>query len=649
MVEVEKSSIKTLYEVDEEKIFVEAVADLVNKYIGESDWEVKENANVNRSFTGLVHFVTLESFKKYSLERVYTYEGMYHKEGFIHIHDLPYSSFVPYCAGWSIEKLLKKGLVTPTIRAKPAKHLDSAVDHVVNFLTAAQHEWAGAQAFSHVDLYLAAFVKEDGLSRNYKQVRQQIQRLVFNLNFPTRIGSQMPFTNFTFILDTVPSILKEKRAIIGGEYKEPLESYVDEAINIVKSFIEVYMEGDAVGQPFTFPIPTLLVSKNFDWNERKWGDLTYRMFELAAKRGTFYFLNGVNGVDPSAVFSMCCRLTIDKAKVALFKLNGGLKLSLKLPNNNNNINIKEHLGGTWAIPDETGSIGVVTLNLSRLGYLARGNENKLFTLLDELLEIARIHLKNKRERLTKILKTNVISLPITKFYLGTYDNHYNTIGLTAMPEFVANFLQNPKLWFEPTKKDLIEAVNIYKKLLRHIHDRIKEFEREDKMLYNIEETPAEGAGTRLALADYKKFKNEVEKGEFFIPGIDETPFYSNSIVPYYANIPLHRRIEIESEIQKYFTGGVMMHIFLGEEADPEALKKLTYNIVHNTKIIYFSFTPAQSVCTKCGWRSVGVYWECPKCGAQTDVWSRIVGYYRPLRSWNPGRLADFKRRVHYKI
>lgn len=647
MVERERVYVKAESGVDRERVFVSVVADLVSKYISESSWEVKENANVNRSFTGLVHFVTLESFKRYSLEYVYRFEGRYHRDGYIHIHDLPYSPFVPYCAGWSLEKLLRKGLVTPTVIAKPARHLDSAVDHIVNFLTAAQHEWAGAQAFSNVDLYLAAFVREDGLGGDYRKVKQQVQRLVYNLNFPTRVGSQMPFTNFTFILDTVPKILRERRAVIGGVFREPLESYVDEAINVVKGFIEVYLEGDAIGQPFTFPIPTLIVTRNFDWNERRWGDLSYRIFELAAKRGTFYFLNGVNGVDPTAVFSMCCRLTIDRIRVA--KLKSGISLKLKPEIKEHTCITSDHLGGTWAIPDETGSIGVVTINLARLGYLARGDESKLYTLLDELLEVARIHLKNKRERLTKILKSNSINLPITRFYLGTYDNHYNTIGLTAMPEFVANFLQNPKLWFEPSKRDLLEVVGIYKKLLEHIHSRIGEFECEDGMLYNVEETPAEGAGTRLALVDYTMFKREVENGEFFIPGVEDHPYYSNSIVPYYANIPLHRRIEVESEIQKYFTGGVMMHIFLGEEADPEALKKLTYNIICNTRIIYFSYTPAQSICRKCRWRAVGVYWECPKCGSETDVWSRIVGYYRPLKSWNPGRQSDFKHRIHYRV
>ena len=463
------------------------------------------------------------------------------------------------------------------------------------------------------------------------------------------ITGNTPFTNFTFVLDVVPEFLEEP-AVIGGEELEPLGCYLDEAIEVVKAFTEVFMEGDSLRQPFTFPIPTLLITRNFDWNCKRWGELSYEIWELAAHRGSWYFLNGVNGVDPKAIYSMCCRLTIDKAKMLRFiDFSNNIKTfrSLTLPENKP---LMKHMGGTWSMPDETGSIGVVTLNMARIGYLSKGNDDELLKLIDERLEVARKHLMNKRRRLEKILKEEHIQLPITKAYLGTYAKHYNTIGLTALPEFIVNFLQEPEIWgSDITRRRKNEIISLYGKVLKYILNRVEEFEKEDGCLYNVEETPAEGAGTRLAKADMRMFAKEVKDGKFFIPEWRGEPFYSNSIVPYYANIPLYRRVEIESEVQKYFTGGVMMHIFLGEASDPNALKNLAYRIIHNTKIVYFSFTPTQSICLKCGWRGVGVYWTCPKCNGETEVWSRIVGYYRPVKRWNSGRFADFMRRKMYSI
>lgn len=632
------------------KTFIEGIKELIEEYLNEKNWLVKENANVSKTFTGLVHYITLESLKKYSLEKVYKEESKWHVSGDVHIHDLSFASFIGYCAGWSIRSLLEKGLQTPTVVAKPAKHLDSAVDHIANFLCTAAHEWAGAQAFSKVDLYLAPFVKEDRLSNDYMKIKQAVQRLVFNLNFPSRVGSQTPFTNFTFVLDTVPEFLKET-AVVGGQEKEPLEAYIDEALKVAEAFIDVFDEGDAIGQPFTFPIPTILVTKNFDWEEERWGELSYKIWKLASERGSWYFLNGVNGIDPRATLSMCCRLTIDKSRVfkLISRLNGGGLLLADLQAGLSNGKLKQrHMGGTWALPEETGSIGVVTINMSRLGYLAHGDEDKLFELFEKKLQVARKHLMNKRNRLEKILRESSIHLPVTKTYLGTYSKHFNTVGLTALPEFIMNFLQDPGIWSpELTRRDKNDIVSLYIKVLTYALKRIEEFEKEDNALYNLEETPAEGAGTRLARIDRRVFNKAIKEGKFFIPEWNNTPFYSNSIVPYYANIPLYRRIDIEAEVQRYFTGGVMMHIFLGEPAEPEALKKLCYRIIHNTKIVYFSFTPTQSICRNCGWRGIGIYWRCPKCNHETDIWSRIVGYYRPLKRWNSGRFADFMRRKMY--
>jgi len=604
--------------------YLDRISKLIENYVEERTWTVKENANTSKTFTGLVHYLTLETLRDFALS-LYKNEGKLHVEGFIHVHDLPFSPFIGYCAGWSIRRLLEKGLITPTIAARPAKHLDSACDHIANFLCTAAHEWAGAQAFSKVDLYLAPFVSYDKI-HDYKRIKQQIQRLVYNLNFPSRVGSQTPFTNFTFVLDLVPQTLEE-RAIIGGKNAEPLGSYIEECIKVVNAFCDVLLDGDALGQPFTFPIPTLLITKRFDWNGYRWGELANKIWEVCSKRGSWYFLNCVNGVDPNSIFSMCCRLTIDKGKLV-------------------KICQSKHFGGVWTSPDETGSIGVVTLNMARLGYLSKGSFEKLYELLDDLLLAARDHLMKKRVRLEHILKSSAIDLPITRHYLGDYSHHYSTIGLTALPEFIVNFTQNPGIWID--SRTTGEIIRIYRRTLTYIQERIKEFEEEDQILYNIEETPAESAGIRMAKIDKKQFSKDVEELNFYIPEWNGEPFYSNSIVPYYAEVPLYRRIEIESEVQKYFTGGVMMHVFLNEVPDQSALKRVCRKIV-DTNVIYFSFTPTQSNCMKCKWRAVGVYWICPKCGSKTEVWSRIVGYYRPIRNWNSGRLAEFMRREVYDL
>ncbi len=630
------------------------VGKTVNEYIREETWLVRENANYLKSFSGLVNYIALEALKKYAYA-VYGSELKYHYEGLIHFHDLPYSSFVPYCIGWSLDRILRIGLITPTVRDSPADSFTKALNHIVNFLTLAQQEWSGAQALSKVDLYLAAFVAKNGIS--YKEISDNIERLVYDLNFPSRIGAQTPFTNFTFLLDTVNEALKDP-AIINGKEEGSLGDYVDEAIAIVKAFTHIFIKGDNINQPFTFPIPTLMLTANFDWNERKWGDLTYKIFEAAAKRGSFYFLNGLSGaLDPAASYAMCCRLTIDKRRLltSMHKVSllseGARRDLLKIVKEYGESVKKVRCRGLWAYPDETGSIGVVTINMPRLGFLSKGEEGSLFERLNEILHVARRLLMKKRKRLESILKGELgLDLPLTRVYLGTLDYHFSTIGVLGLPEFMANFTRNPLLWKEPSKKSIREAIEVTKKVISYINKVLDEFEKEDNIPYNLEEVPGEGASYRLASIDYRLFSKHIKSGDYIMPVYEGNPFYSNSIIPYYTDIPLWDRIQWESEIQSLFTGGVMMHIFLGEEADPEALKKLTYNIVHNTKIIYFSFTPTITVCTSCGWYSIGVYSECPKCrSSKVDVWSRIVGYYRPLTKWNPGKVAEFKSRIHYKI
>ncbi len=619
------------------------VVKLVEEYIGESNWLVRENANTNKTFTGLFHYVAQEAMKKYS-QIVYESEASFHENGWIHLHDLPFAAWIGYCAGWSMQKLFKIGLVTHTIRARPAKHLDSAVDHVANFLMSSQHEWAGAQAFSGVDLYLGAFVSADCLVRDVKRVEQQVQRLVYNLNFPSRIGAQTPFTNFTILLDTVKTTLDDE-AYVGGKAIGKLGDFVDEAIIVSKALIRVLEEGDAAGQPFTFPIPTVMITDRFDWSGRRWGDLTYEIFKLTATKGSFYFLNAQSGAfDPDMAYAMCCRLTIDKTKLLL--MNGGGLLSLPLKDVDS-VSTR-HLGGVWSIPDETGSIGVATLNMPRIGFEARGNINLLHDLLDYYMDVARAHLMNKRRRLEKILKNKPIELPITRTYLGTYSYHYNTIGVLGLPEFAANFIGDPQLWIELNRSSIRDAINVMKEALEYMHKKVREFEAEDHVMYNIEEVPGEGASYRLALLDYRMYRKFVELGEFFIPIVGGEPFYSNSIIPYYADLPLPKRIELEAQVQHLFTGGVMMHMHMYEAMDPEALMKMVYNISKSYKIVYFSITPAITVCIKCGWSSPGIFSECPKCGSEeVDWWSRIVGYYRPIKNWNPGKKAEFASRIGY--
>ncbi len=604
------------------------VEKLVDSYVQEETWLVKENANTLKSFTGLAGFVAQEVLKRYALFSRSGFDKAQvqaHLNGEIHIHDLAFARFIPYCAGWDIKRILKEGLDTPHITAAPARHFSSASDHIVNFLISAQQEWAGAQALSYVDLYLAPFAHADSLS--YDEVLQEIQRLIFNLNFPSRIACQSPFTNFTFVLDTVRSVLEEP-SILGGKEGPPLTNYVDEALMVFKAFMDNYKRGDAKGRPFTFPIPTLIVTQNFDWNGRRWTfkdfDLSYEIFELTAERGTFYFLNGLNGyIDPESRFAMCCRLILDREHV---------------------LEVCRHRGGIWTVPESTGSIGVVTLNLPRIGFEAKGDDDLFFELLDRRLEVARAHLMQKRRFLEEILEKQPIGLPITKRYLGTLQFHYNTIGVVGMHECLMNLAKLP-IWSR-------EGIRLAKRILKHILDRLKEFEESDGVLYNLEQTPAESASHRLAMIDAMIFREAVEKGEYCIQGGPGAYYYTNSThVPYNAPLPLHEKIRIEAEFHPYFTGGCVTHIWLFEKPEPEVLRRFVYKLCTSTKIAYFTITPTITVCLHCRRSWVGIFERCPECGHKQSLeyYSRIVGYYRPVRLWNLGKRAEFFNRVHYSL
>ncbi len=624
--------------MDSEVILGSEVVELENAYYSKADWEVQENANIDISYGGFVKFLLDKLLKRELVLLEYLPEEAVkmHFAGDMHIHKLPHSLYLPYCTGWSYQKLLMKGLVTPTMVSKPPKHADTAVSQLVSFFCTAAQEWTGAQAVSAFDLYLGAFVKHDGVAS--KAVKQMLQRMLFDLNYPTRIGFQSAFTNITILLDTNKQILEEE-AVVGGKKVGKLEDYLDEAILVSKELFSLLIEGDALGQPFSFPIPTLMVTKDFDWNGSRWDGLTDLIFEALSRRGSAYLLNGY-ATEVESLFSMCCRLTLDVEKVKNFELNSAIE------------DLEEGLRktriarGLWAVPDATGSIGVVTINLPRIGFLASGNWDEFLSILDERIEVARKVLKFWRKRYTKSLLNGL--MPLTRKYLGHFNGHYSTVGLVGLPEAAANFLSNPTLWDRLERTEVKEAVSLMKKIVSYVRRKVEEFEEEDGCLYNVEEVPAESAGTRLAVLDIKRFPKAFKEGGLFIPGGDPAPFYSNSIIPYYARVPISLRAEWEGEVQREFTGGVIMHLFLNESPDPEALKKLARRIVENTNVVYFSFTPNLSVCTKCDWSSVGIFDSCPKCGSKKiDVWSRIVGYYRPIRTWNAGKRAEFRIRATY--
>ena len=619
------------------------------EYIERASWEVRENANMNISYSNFRNFLFDRLLKKPEVLSKYLPKEAVsdHFRGDLHIHKLPDSLFIPYCIGWSFKKILKKGLITPTIVSKPAKHVDTAIAHLTNFFFFGSQEYTGAQAASGFDVFLAPFIREDKVP--YIKVKQAIQHMLFNLNYPARAGFQSPFTNITLVLDTSKQYLKEHAVIGGRELPNTLEEYLDEILVVNKALFELLIEGDAKGQPFTFPIPTIMITKNFDWNGRRWGEVTDLIFEALAKRGSAYLLNGYS-TNVEALYSMCCRLTIDVSKLNNFnnfKLNSS---SLRLKEFED---VEAYLAknrqafGIWALPDATGSIGVVTLNMPRIAALSRGEWDVFEEILYAKMEHARKVLLTWRRRYAISLKSGL--MPISKVYLGHFRNHFNTFGIIGLPEAAANFMRNPKLWFECDRREINEAVSIMKKMVKMVREKAMEYEEIDNYLYNVEEIPGESTSYRLAKLDLKYFKEEVEKGEILIPSDGTAPFYSNSIIPYYANVSIPDRARWEGEVQQEFTGGVMMHLFLQESPDPKALKNLVRSIALNTKVVYFSITPTIAVCRKCGWRAIGLFEKCPNCGHEVDLWSRIVGYYRPLRSWNIGKIAEFKLRVQYRV
>ncbi len=583
--------------------------EIVNSYVKELDWRVKENSTVTYSVGGLILHNSGSVTANYWLSEIYDDEiAKAHRNADIHIHDL--SMLTGYCAGWSLKQLIKEGLggITGKITSSPAGHLSTLCNQMVNFLGIMQNEWAGAQAFSSFDTYLAPFVKVDNLS--YKEVKQCIQSFIYGVNTPSRWGTQAPFSNIT--LDwTVPADLANLPCIVGG--KEVDFCYKDckkEMDMVNKAFIETMIEGDANGRGFQYPIPTYSITRDFDWSDTENNRL---LFEMTAKYGTPYFSNYINSdMEPSDVRSMCCRLRLDLRE------------------------LRKKTGGFFGSGESTGSVGVVTINMPRIAYLAE-NEEDFFKRLDRMMDIAARSLKVKRTIISKLLDEGLY--PYTKRYLGTFNNHFSTIGLIGMNEVGLN-----AKWLG---KDLTnkETQEFTKKTLNHMRDRLSDYQEQYGDLYNLEATPAESTTYRLAKHDKKHYPDIITAGK---PG--DTPYYTNSShlpVDYTADI--FEALDIQDELQTLYTSGTVFHAFLGEKLpDWQAAAKLVRTIAENYKLPYYTMSPVYSICKTHGYIA-GEEYTCPHCGERTEVYSRITGYYRPVQNWNEGKSQEYKNRVNYDM
>ena len=580
---------------------------LVESYTKALDWRVKENSTVTFSLGGLILSNSGAVTANYWLSEIYDQAiADAHRNGDMHLHDL--SMLSGYCAGWSLKQLIQEGIcgVGGRIASKPASHLSTLCNQMVNFLGIMQNEWAGAQAFSSFDTYLAPFVKVDNL--NYKEVKQCIQSFIYGVNTPSRWGTQAPFTNVT--LDwTVPEDLAEQNCIVGG--KEMNFKYKDckkEMDMVNKAFIEIMMEGDADGRGFQYPIPTYSITKDFDWSESENNKL---LFEMTAKYGTPYFSNYVNSdMQPSDIRSMCCRLRLDLTE------------------------LRRKNGGFFGSGESTGSIGVVTLNIPRIAYLAEDKED-FYKRLDNLMDIAARSLDTKRRVVTNLLEAGLY--PYTKKYLGTFDNHFSTIGLVGMNEACLN-----AKWL---RKNLIdeEAQEFTKEVLNHMKNRLVKYQEQYGCLFNLEATPAESTAYRFAKHDKERYPDIIVATEG-----DGDPFYTNSShLPVGYTEDVFSALDIQDDLQTIYTSGTVFHAFLGERLPTwQSAANLVRKIAENYKLPYYTMSPTYSVCSEHGYL-MGEHATCPRCGKPTEVWSRITGYYRPVQNWNNGKVQEFKQRKEY--
>ncbi len=583
------------------------LGDLVKNYLGDHDWRKKENATVTNSLGGLILYNSGTVIADYWLNYIYDREiADAHRNADMHIHDLSFLS--GYCAGWSLKQLIKEGIkgVEGRIASAPAKHLHTLCNQMVNFLGIMQNEWAGAQAFSSFDTYLAPFVKADNLT--YRETKQCIQSFIYGVNTPSRWGTQAPFSNIT--LDwVVPEDMKEQKAIIGG--KETNFTYGDckrEMDMINKAFLEIMIEGDADGRGFQYPIPTYSITRDFDWSDTENNRL---LFEMTAKYGTPYFSNYVNSdMEPSDVRSMCCRLRLDLRE------------------------LRKKSGGYFGAGESTGSIGVVTINMPRLAYLS-ANEEEFYAKLDRMMDIAARSLKVKRDLCTKLLEYGLY--PYTKAYLGSFTNHFSTIGLVGMNEACLN-----AKWIGASLAEE-NAQKWTAEVLVHMRNRLSDYQEEYGDLYNLEATPAESTSFRLAKHDLAKFPDIITAN-----GSEDSPYYTNSShLPVDYTEDMFAALDIQDELQTLYTSGTVFHAFLGEKMPSwESAAKLVRMIANNYRLPYYTISPVYSVCPEHGYIA-GEHNKCPLCGQEAEVYARITGYYRPVKNWNKGKSAEYKKRKAY--
>ncbi|MBN1617945.1 ribonucleoside triphosphate reductase [Candidatus Dojkabacteria bacterium] len=589
------------------------VEKLIEKYLREEDRQVNENANIHYSYPGLTDYLSGELTKYYCTTKILSKKAAKaYDEGDIHIKNFD-KHLVPYCAGWDLRKILKEGItgIPDKCSAGPAKHLQTALDHASRFILIICNEWAGAQAFSSLDTFMAPFIENDRLT--FDEVKNCIQSFMYNLSISTRYGGQIPFSNIT--LDwTVPNDLKDEPAIIGGKLiKQTYGEFQREMNMFNKALIEVYMDGDYTGMPFPFPIPTYNITKDFDWDSEN----TDLLFEMTSKFGNPYFQNFVNSnLNPGDVRAMCCRLQMDMTKIA------------------------KKTGGRWASGASTGSIGVVEINMPRIGYLAKGDEVKYFQRLDDMLEISKEILEQKRKLVTLHMENGLT--PYTKRYLGSFDHHFSTIGILGMNESLLN-MWNIDI---STKK----GINFSQKVLHHIHDKMIDFQKETDVLYNLEATPAEGSSYRLAQIDKEKYP------DIITAGTNDTPYYTNSTqLPVDYTDDIFEALDLQDKLQSTYSGGTVFHVFLGERlTNSKECKNLVRKIASNYKLPYFSITPTFSICNKHGYIK-GEAKNCPhkdkdgnNCKEVPLVYSRVVGYYRPVKQWNKGKFEEYIERKEYK-
>ena len=582
--------------------------ELVDSYVKATDWRVKENSTVTYSVGGLILSNSGAITANYWLSEIYDDEiANAHRNADLHIHDL--SMLTGYCAGWSLKQLIQEGLggIPGKITSAPAKHLATLCNQMVNFLGIMQNEWAGAQAFSSFDTYLAPFVKADNLS--YDAVKKCIESFIYGVNTPSRWGTQAPFSNIT--LDwVVPNDLAELPAIVGGKEQDFKYKDCQKEMDIVnKAFIEVMIEGDANGRGFQYPIPTYSITKDFDWSETENNKL---LFEMTSKYGTPYFSNYINSdMEPSDIRSMCCRLRLDLRE------------------------LRKNSGGFFGSGESTGAVGVVTINMPRIAYLA-ADEKEFFKRLDRLMDVAARSLKTKRTVISRLLDEGLY--PYTKRYLGTFANHFSTIGLLGMNEVGLNAKWLGKDMTDPKTQEFT------KKVLNHMRERLSDYQEEYGDLYNLEATPAESTTYRFAKHDVQRYP------DIKTANMNGTPYYTNSShLPVGYTEDIFDALDIQDELQTLYTSGTVFHAFLGEKLpDWKAAATLVRKIADNYKLPYYTLSPTYSICQDHGYLA-GEQFKCPVCGRKTEVYSRITGYYRPVQNWNDGKAQEFKDRKVYDV